>query len=163
MTVELVAEKMGVPFNKKGFKGIYGEKIINGEKTLFLKPQTFMNLSGESVAETVSFFKIPPEKVLVVYDDLDIPIGSLRIRPSGSAGTHNGMRNIVERLGSQNFPRVRIGTKPEGEYNIIDYVLSDVKKEDEPRFKISVGKAALAVEEFIGGSKIDQIMQKYNG
>ncbi len=163
MAVELVAEKEGVEFNKKGFKGLYGEKNINGEKVIFLKPQTFMNLSGESVAEISSFYKIPPEKIIVVYDDLDIPIGSLRIRAGGSAGTHNGMRNIVEKLGRQDFPRVRIGTKPEGEYNIVDYVLSDIKKDDEPRFKISVQKAVLAIEQFIGGGKIEDVMQKYNG
>ena len=163
MAIELLAEKHSVTFNKKGFKGEYGEKTINGEKVFFLKPQTFMNLSGESIRELSAFYKIPTENVLVIYDDVDIPIGSLRIRKSGSAGTHNGMRNIVSCLNSTDFPRIRIGTKPEGEFDILSYVLSDIKKEDEGKFKISVGKAVESASEFISGVPLDNIMQKYNG
>ncbi|MBO6262754.1 MAG: aminoacyl-tRNA hydrolase [Clostridia bacterium] len=163
MAVELLAEKNGVSFNKKGFKGEYGEKNIDGEKVIFLKPQTFMNLSGESVAAVASFYKIPTENIIIIYDDLDIAIGSMRLRPSGSAGTHNGMRSIVQCLGSQNFPRIRIGTKPEGEYDIINYVLSDVKKEDEPRFKVSVNKAVDAADMLIRGAAVDSVMCKFNG
>lgn len=163
MAVELLAEKCGVSFNKKGFKGEYGEKIIGGEKTIFLKPQTYMNLSGESIREISSFYKIPVGNIIVIYDDADIPIGSLRIRQSGSAGTHNGMRNIVAQLNSTEFPRVRIGTKPIGEFDILSYVLSDIKKEDEPKFKVSVNKAVDAVYELIGGLPLDRVMQKYNG
>ncbi len=163
MAVELLAEKNGVSFNKKGFKGEYGEKNIDGEKVIFLKPQTFMNLSGESVAAVASFYKIPTENIIIIYDDLDIAIGSMRLRPSGSAGTHNGMRSIVQCLGSQNFPRIRIGTKPEGEYDIINYVLSDVKKDDEPRFKVSVNKAVDAADMLIRGATVDSVMCKFNG
>ena len=163
MAVELLAEKNGVSFNKKGFKGEYGEKNIDGEKVIFLKPQTFMNLSGESVAAVASFYKIPTENIIIIYDDIDIAIGSMRLRPSGSAGTHNGMRSIVQCLGSQNFPRIRIGTKPEGEYDIINYVLSDVKKEDEPRFKVSVNKAVDAADMLIRGAAVDSVMCKFNG
>lgn len=163
MAVELLAEKNGVSFNKKGFKGEYGEKNIDGEKVIFLKPQTFMNLSGESVAAVASFYKIPTENIIIIYDDIDIAIGSMRLRPSGSAGTHNGMRSIVQCLGSQNFPRIRIGTKPEGEYDIINYVLSDVKKDDEPRFKVSVNKAVDAADMLIRGAAVDSVMCKFNG
>ena len=163
MAVELLAEKNGVTFNKKGFKGEYGEKSIGGEKVIFLKPMTYMNLSGESIREISSYYKIPVENIIVIYDDIDIPIGALRIRPSGSAGTHNGMRNIVLNLNSTSFPRVRIGTKPKGEYDILSYVLSDVKKEDEPLFKISVNKAVDAVNELIRGLSVEEAMQKYNG
>ena len=141
MAVELLAEKHGVSFNKKGFKGIYGEKNFAGEKVIFLKPQTFMNLSGDCVQEIAAFYKIPTQNILVLYDDLDIAIGAVRVRASGSSGTHNGMRSIVSRLSSTNFPRVRIGTKPEVDYDIIDYVLSDIRKEDEPRFRHSVNLA----------------------
>ena len=163
MAVELLAEKNGVSFNKKGFKGEYGEKNIAGEKVVFLKPQTYMNLSGESIRELSSFYKIPVGNIIVIYDDADIPIGSLRIRPSGSAGTHNGMRNIVSCLGSTEFKRIRIGTKPEGDFDILSYVLSDIKKEDEPKFKISVNKAVDAADELIRGLSVEEVMQKYNG
>ena len=163
MAVELLAEKNGVNFDKKGFSGLYGVKNISGEKVIFLKPQTFMNLSGESVEPIAAYFKIPTENILVIYDDIDIPIGSLRIRKRGSSGTHNGMRNVTKMLGTENFPRVRIGTKPEGDYEILSYVLSDVKKADEPKFKFSVNEAVLAADEFIRGKKIDDVMCKFNG
>ena len=163
MAVELLAERHGVAFNKKGFKGLYGEKNINGEKVVFLKPQTFMNLSGESVQELAAFYKIEPKDILIVYDDLDIARGSVRIRAKGSAGTHNGMRSVVSRLGSTDFPRVRIGIKPEVDYAIIDYVLSDIRKDDEPRFRQSIGVAVDACDCFIHGDGIDAVMCKFNG
>lgn len=162
MAVELLAERYGVSFNKKAFKGEYGEKNINGEKVIFLKPQTFMNLSGDCVQELSAFYKIPTKDILVLYDDLDIAIGYIRIRANGSAGTHNGMRSIVSRLGTTDFPRVRIGTKPEVDYEIIDYVLSDIRNDDIPRFKQSIGVAVDAADMFIKGSKIDDVMCKYN-
>ncbi|MBQ7374124.1 MAG: aminoacyl-tRNA hydrolase [Clostridia bacterium] len=162
MAVELLAEKHGVDFNKKGFKGIYGEKNVNGEKVIFLKPQTYMNLSGECIQAISAFYKIAPQDILVLYDDLDIAIGFVRIRANGSAGTHNGMRSIVSCLNSTAFPRVRIGTKPEVNYEIIDYVLSDIRKEDEPRFRQSVGVAVDAADAFIHGKSIDDVMCKFN-
>ena len=163
MAVELLAEKHGVTFNKKGFKGLYGEKNISGEKVVFLKPQTYMNLSGESVQELAAFYKISPKDIIVMYDDLDIAIGSVRIRANGSAGTHNGMRSIVSCLNSTAFPRVRIGTKPEVNYEIVDYVLSDIRKEDEPRFRQAIAVAVDASDAFIRGNTIDQVMCKFNG
>lgn len=162
MAVELLAEKHGVTFNKKGFKGVYGEKNIGGEKIIFLKPQTFMNLSGDCVQEISAFYKIAPQDILVIYDDLDIAIGAVRIRANGSAGTHNGMRSIVSRLSSTDFPRVRIGTKPEVDYEIIDYVLSDIRKEDEPRFRHSVNVAVDAADAFIKGMGIERVMCQFN-
>lgn len=162
MAVELLAEKYGVSFNKKGFKGEYGEKNINGEKVIFLKPQTFMNLSGDCVQELSAFYKIPTQNILVIYDDLDIAIGYIRIRANGSAGTHNGMRSIVSRLGTTDFPRIRVGTKPEVDYEIIDYVLSDIRKEDEPRFRQSIRASVDAADYFINGAKIDDVMCKFN-
>lgn len=163
MAVELLAEKYGAEFNKKGFKGIYGEKTIDGEKVMFLKPQTYMNLSGECVREAVSYFKVDLKNIIVVYDDIDIAIGATRVRANGSAGTHNGMRNIVKELGSTDFARVRIGTKPEVNIPLIDYVLSDIRKEEEPRYKESVNRAVSACDDFIHKVTIDDIMCKYNG
>ena len=162
MAVELLAEKHGVSFNKKGFKGLYGIKEIDGEKVMFLKPQTYMNLSGESIQEAMAFYKIPTENLIVIYDDIDVAIGSIRVRRNGSAGTHNGMRNIVQMLSSTDFPRIRIGTKPEEEYDLLSYVLSDIKKEDEPRFKISINEAVESADEFIHGKNLDEIMCSHN-
>lgn len=162
MAVELLAEKNGVSFDKKGFKGVFGTKTIGSEKVIFLKPQTFMNLSGECIREISAYFKVPSENILVIYDDIDIDIGALRVRKSGSSGTHNGMRNIEKELGTENFPRIRIGTKPVGEYDIMSYVLSDIKKEDEPKFRFSVNEAVAAADEFIRGKKIDDVMCAHN-
>lgn len=162
MAVELLAEKNGVSFDKKGFKGLFGTKTTGSEKVIFLKPQTFMNLSGECIREISAYFKVPSENILVIYDDIDIDIGALRIRKNGSSGTHNGMRNIVKELGTENFPRIRIGTKPVGDYDIMSYVLSDVKKEDEPKFRFSVNEAVAAANEFIHGKKIEDVMCAHN-
>ncbi len=164
MAIDILANNLGLEFNKKGFKGVYSIFDINGEKVMLLKPHTYMNLSGDSVLEAVNFYKIPSEKIIVVYDDLDIEIGSLRIRERGSAGTHNGMRDIVKKLNTDNFPRVRVGTKPnEDNRGIIDYVLSDIKKQDESVFKLVLKAASDSLEMFIKGKSLEEIMRKYNG
>ena len=131
MAVELLAEKHGVSFDKKGFKGLFGVKNIGGEKVIFLKPQTFMNLSGESLRAACDFFKIDPEQeLIVIYDDIDLDAGRLRVRAKGSAGTHNGMRSVIGLLGRQDFPRLRVGVgkKPEG-WELADWVLSHYQTE----------------------------------
>lgn len=162
--VDAVAEKLSVSFDKKGFKAEYALTNVGGEKVIIIKPQTYMNLSGESVILALNFYKISTENLIVIYDDLDVNVGSVRIRKSGSPGTHNGMRNIVNLLGSQNFPRIRVGTKPENDSrNIIDYVLSNVKKEDESRFAAAIDKAAEAAIKIVEGETIDNVMNKYNG
>ena len=160
--IDAIAAKYGISVKKTRFNGIFGEGSIGGEKVILLKPQTFMNLSGECIREISAYFKVPSENILVIYDDIDIDIGALRIRKNGSSGTHNGMRNIVKELGTENFPRVRIGTKPEGSYDILSYVLSDVKKEDEPKFKFSVNEAVAAADDFIHGKKIEDVMCAHN-
>lgn len=164
MAIDILANKLGVEFNKKGFKGVYAMTTIGGEKVILLKPLTYMNLSGDSVQEALSFYKIPRKNLLVLYDDLDINIGSIRIRAKGSAGTHNGMRDIVSKIGGEDFPRVRIGTKPINDSRgIIDYVLSDIKKEDEEVFKKVLTKSADAGYDFASGKSLEEIMCKYNG
>lgn len=164
MAIDILADKMGVEFNKKGFKGVYGMTTVKGEKVILLKPMTYMNLSGSSVQEALSFYKIPKSNLLVIYDDLDINIGSLRIRGKGSAGTHNGMRDIVSKISGEDFPRIRVGIKPVNDSRgIIDYVLSDIKKEDEATFKTVLTKASDACYDFANGKNIEEIMCKYNG
>ena len=120
--------------DRKQFQGIYGEGFgSNNAKIRLLKPQTFMNLSGQSVRATIDWFKLPPESVLVVYDDLDLPLGKIRLRLSGSAGGHNGMKSIISHLGTQNFPRVRIGIgKSAGEKDTISHVLGKFSAVETP-------------------------------
>ena len=110
LTVDLLAEKAGVKLNKVKFKSAYNILPFAGCKCLVMKPQTYMNLSGEAVREAVQFYKIPADHVLVIYDDVSLPVGKLRVRPTGSAGGHNGIKNIIAHLGTQDFPRVKSGT-----------------------------------------------------
>lgn len=163
MAIDVLAEKLGVELNKKAFKGVYAQTTVNGEKVVLLKPLTYMNLSGDCISQVLSYFKIPTQNMVVIYDDLDIKIGSLRIRQKGSAGTHNGMRDIVSKISSQDFPRIRIGSKPvDFKGDIIDYVLSNVKKEDEEIFKIVLKNASEAALSLASGQSVENVMNKYN-
>ena len=129
--INKLSEKYGIEVNKSKFKGLVGNGIIEGEKVVLLKPQTFMNLSGESVIEAMNFYKIPKENLIIIYDDVDIEPGNIRIRKNGSAGTHNGMKDVVQKLSSNDIPRLRIGTgglKKEKE-EIISFVLSKFSKD----------------------------------
>lgn len=110
LTADLLAEREKVRLNRVKFKAAYNIFPFAGAKCLVMKPQTYMNLSGEAVREAANFYKIPPEQILVIYDDVSLPVGKLRVRPSGSAGGHNGIKNIIAHLGTQNFPRIKIGT-----------------------------------------------------
>ena len=124
LTVDPLAEEAGVQLNKVKFKSAYNILRFAGARCLVMKPQTYMNLSGEAVREAAQFYKIPPERVLVIYDDVSLPVGKLRVRPSGSAGGHNGIKNIIAHLGTQDFPRVKIGTGAPGEGgDMIDWVI----------------------------------------
>ena len=165
MCVEKAAALFGAEFTKEKFRAIIAEKGTGDSKVIFAKPLTYMNLSGESVREIVSFYKIDSKDVLVIYDDFDLKKGFIRIRENGSAGTHNGMRNIIKELGTENFPRVRVGFKPEEPTVIplIDYVLSGIKEEDKPTFTEATTRAAKAAAEFAGGAGISSLIQKYNG
>ena len=165
MSVDKLAEKLGVEFNKTKCRALVAETRVGAEKVIIAKPQTYMNLSGESVRELVSFYKIEPKNVLVIYDDYDLFKGAVRIRESGSAGTHNGLRNIVQELGHGNFPRVRIGFKPTEQMQIplINYVLSGISEQDKPVYEKAICSASSAGEEFAKNQTIQNIMQKYNG
>lgn len=164
MAVDGAAELLGAQFTKEKCRAKIAELSVGGQKVILAKPQTYMNLSGESVRELVSFFKIPMEDLLVIYDDFDLTKGALRIRESGSAGTHNGMRNIIAELGKSNFARVRIGFKPTENTPIplINLVLSSIKEEDKALFEKAVLSASKAVVDFAKGVSLQNIMQKYN-
>lgn len=165
MSVDKAAEKLGVQFIKTKCRAKIAEIKLGAEKVILAKPLTYMNLSGESVRELVSFFKIDLKDLLVIYDDYDLFKGAIRIREAGSAGTHNGMRNILKELGCGNFARLRIGFKPKEEMQIplINYVLSGISEEDKPIFDKATEIASKAAVDFAKGAAIQNVMQNYNG
>ena len=165
MTIDKVAEKLKIKFSLKSkLKGMVAQGDIGGEKFLLVKPLTYMNLSGECVAAVLNYYKETPENALIVYDDLDISIGEMRYRNSGSSGTHNGMKNIVAETGSENFPRIRIGIKKYNDrIDTIDYVLSDIPEELLPDFISVTDRAAACAEDFLRGVNGEELMQRYNG
>lgn len=163
-TIDYIADKLGVKIKKLKYKAIYGECDINGEKVLLVKPQTYMNLSGESISEFVKFFKIPTENVIIISDDIALETGRIRIRKKGSAGGHNGLKNIIYMLNSENFNRIRIGvgapTHPD--YDLKDFVLGRFTKDEIPVLEESIIKSYNAVEEIIKRGA-DSAMNKFNG
>lgn len=148
LTVDLLSEKTGVKLNKVKFKAAYNIMDFAGCKCLVMKPQTYMNLSGEAVREAVQFYKIPADHVLVIYDDISLPVGKLRVRPTGSAGGHNGIKNIIAHLGTQEFPRVKIGVgAPTGtDKDMIDWVIGAPSQAERKILVESFEKAIDAAE-----------------
>ncbi|MGO5050610.1 aminoacyl-tRNA hydrolase [Dysosmobacter sp. Sow4_B12] len=152
LTVDLLAEKAGVKLNKVKFKSAYNILNFAGCKCLVMKPQTYMNLSGEAVREAVQFYKVPADHVLVIYDDVSLPVGKLRVRPTGSAGGHNGIKNIIAHLGTQDFPRVKIGTGAPagGGADMIDWVIGEPSKAEKKvlleSFERAIDAAACIIE-----------------
>jgi PTH1 family peptidyl-tRNA hydrolase len=154
LAVEMLADKHGITLDKSKFNGVYGKGKIGGEDVIILKPSTFMNNSGQSVAPCASFFKIEPSHIIVVYDDIDIAKGTIRVREKGSAGTHNGMRSCIQHLGTELFPRVRIGTGPVPEhFELINYVLTDVPKDERVMMNDAFVKACEAIEKMVEDGK----------
>ena len=162
MVVDRLVEKLGVNFDKGECRAVTAHARVNGEKVIVAKPVTYMNLSGEAVQELTHKYKIEKGHLIVVYDDIDIPIGNLRIRQNGSAGTHNGMKNIVQMLSTDDFPRVRVGIGKETPMALVDYVLSQVTEDDHKALDSVLDSAAAALHEFVNGTDIDKVMQKYN-
>ena len=163
MAVDALADTLGVSVNKDSCRALIGSLFVGREKVILAKPQTYMNLSGESVLELLNYYKISTEDLIVVYDDYDLKKGDIRIRKSGSAGTHNGMRNIVKMLGTQNFARVRIGFNPSNpNINLLNYVLSGIPAEDKTLFEQSIKRASEALRAFAEGKDFDYIMRTYN-
>ena len=132
-TVDLLAKRLGVKIDRAKFRGLHTSVSYEGKKLILLKPQTFMNNSGLSVLEAAHYFKLPPERVIVLFDDISLDVGRLRVRAEGSAGGHNGIKSIIGGLNSQSFPRVKIGVgaKPHSDYDLADWVLSNFTKEEE--------------------------------
>ncbi len=162
--IDYLSKKYEIPVKQAGFKGLYGSGYIEGQKVVLLKPQTFMNLSGESIRTVTDFYKIDPEEeLIVVYDDISLHPGQLRVRGKGSAGGHNGMKNIILHLGGQKFPRVKVGVgeKPPG-YDLADYVLSHFSREDQKVMNRAFEEAGAAVVSIMTEG-IDMAMNKFNG
>lgn len=160
--IDVLGNKFGIDVTTKKHKALVGKGVIEGARVILAKPQTYMNLSGESIREIADFYKIEPENIIIIYDDISLDVGRLRIRKKGSAGGHNGIKNIIAHLGTQEFPRIKvgIGEKPEG-WDLADYVLSKYSKAEQEAL-------AEASEGVIGAVKlmvmddIDGAMNQYN-
>lgn len=163
MTVDYFAAAHKINIGKIKHKAVIGEGMIGEEKVVLVKPQTYMNVSGESVVEVLNWYKVAPSNLIVIYDDVDIPVGKIRIRPFGSSGTHNGMKSIIYLIGSDQFPRIRVGIGKQPDYmDLGDYVLGKFGDAEIPAMEESVKKASLAIEEMIKKG-ISSAMNKYNG
>ena len=164
LTVDQIAEQLRVPVQKLKYRALTNTVELGGQKVLLMKPVTYMNLSGEAVGEAARFYKIPPEHVLVISDDVSLPLGRLRVRKGGSAGGHNGLKSIIQHLGTDQFPRVKIGVgeKPHPDYDMADWVLSKFTGEDLKTITAAVERAAKAVECLIAEGP-DKAMNRFNG
>lgn len=162
-TIDYIADKYNVKIKKLKFKALYGEGIIAGEKVYLIKPQTYMNLSGDSLAEFVNFFKVPVKNLIVISDEISLDTGRIRVRAKGSAGGHNGLKSIIYRLNSEEFPRIRIGVGGKKENtDLKDHVLGRFPKTEISVMEQAIINAASAVEEIIKNGT-EQAMNKFNG
>lgn len=163
LAMDLLAIEENVNIKKLKFHALVGDLLLDGHKCLLMKPQTMMNLSGDAIGEAAAFYKIEPEHVIVLFDDVSLDVGKTRIRRKGSAGGHNGIKSIIARLGSENFPRVKIGVgkKPNPEYDLADWVLGRFPKAQEADLKAALQNAGEAAKLIVCG-KTDEAMNKYN-
>ncbi|MBP1576945.1 MAG: aminoacyl-tRNA hydrolase [Oscillospiraceae bacterium] len=164
ITADVIAEKRGFKIDKLRFQSLTGECMIAGKRVLFIKPSTFMNLSGQAVVEAMNFHKLPIENVIVVHDDVSLAPGRLRLRAKGSHGGHNGLRNIIYLTGKDTFPRVKIGVgdKPHPDYDMADWVLAVPAAEDRKLIEQAILKIDDIIELFVSG-KFNEAMNRYNG
>lgn len=162
--VDLLAENLGCKIDKLKFQGLYAQANYNGTKVFLLKPQTYMNLSGRSVLQLSAYFNIPPQRIIVMFDDISLEPGRLRIRPNGSAGGHNGIKSIIQEVGSQEFPRVKIGVgaKPNPNYDLADWVLSTFSANEEKALAVSLDNAAKAALAIIDHG-VPEAANRFNG
>ena len=161
-TINKIAKQYEIEVTKKKFKGLYGIGTIEGEKVILLKPQTYMNLSGESIIEVINFYKIEKEKLIIIYDDIDTEKGKIKLRKTGGPGTHNGMKSVVEQIKTRDFARVKVGIgTPEDKSNLIEYVIGAISDEDKEILDKSTTLAKEAVIEIIKNG-IDNAMNKMN-
>lgn len=161
--IDYISQTYRIPIVRAKFKAHFGEGFIQGKKVLLVKPQTYMNNSGESLREIVEYYKIDIDKLVVIYDDVDLDLGVIRIRPHGSSGTHNGMRSIIYQLRSDEFPRIRVGIgKPEPPQDLVSFVLGKLTTDEQKTMAEAIEKVGQSVAEIVV-SGIDMAMSKYNG
>lgn len=162
--IDVLCDKYNIRLNKLKFKACFGDGIIGGEKVILAKPQTYMNLSGESIRDMAAFYKIPTENIIIIFDDISLDTGRMRIRPTGSAGGHNGIKSIIYQLNSDNFPRIKlgIGAPPHSDFDLADYVLGRFTSEEIKTLEPVLLDTADAVECIIKNG-IERAMNKYNG
>lgn len=162
--VDRLAAMLNVKIDRTKFRGLTAQAVWQGQKLLLVKPQTFMNESGLSVMDAARFYKLPPERVIVLFDDISLPVGRLRVRADGSAGGHNGIKSIIGCLNSQSFPRVKIGVgqKPHPDYDLADWVLSNFTKDEDAHIECAVGAAAEAALTVIAQG-VPDAAAKFNG
>ena len=162
--LDAVAAKYGIDIKKAKFNALYGEGTIEGEKVVLVKPQTFMNLSGQAVREFKSWYKTENSQIIIIYDDVSLPVGKMRIRPKGSAGGHNGIKSIIQELGSQDFPRVKIGVgaKPNPQQDLADWVLSGFNPSEKKALEAALPHAADAALSIVEQG-VSAAANKYNG
>ena len=161
-TINKLANDYNIEMNKQKFKAIYGMGTIEGEKVILLKPQTYMNLSGESIIEWVNFYKLAMDKLIIVYDDIDVEPATIKIRKKGSAGSHNGMKSVIQSLNTENFTRIRVGIgKPEYKGDMINYVIGKLPKEEYEELQKGTELAKKAIVEILANG-VDIAMNKFN-
>ena len=163
LTLDRIAVEQNIEIKKLKYKALLGDTVIGGHRCLLVKPQTFMNNSGEAVRDIANFYKIPPEKIIVIFDDISLPCGKLRIRRKGTDGGHNGIKSIIYHLNSDNFPRIKvgIGAKPHPDYNLADWVLSTFSKDDMELLMQAIQKSCDVLPDILDGN-IDKAMNKAN-
>lgn len=163
MTIDTLCDKYKLDCKKLRFKSLTCDAMISGKRCLIMKPTTFMNNSGEAVTEAMSFYKIPPERTVIVFDDISLEPGKLRIRRKGSDGGHNGIKSIIYLSGSDMFPRIKmgVGAKPHPDYNLADWVLGHFRKEQAEALETAMDNAVSSIELMVGG-KMNEAMNKFN-
>lgn len=163
LCMDLLAQQLGVKIDRIKFKSVVADVAIEGRRCILMKPQTFMNNSGEAVRDAANFYKIPPEHIIILFDDISLPPGKLRIRRKGSDGGHNGIKSILYLLGSDQFPRIKlgVGAKPRPDYDLADWVLSTFQKDELSRMKEAMEKACEAVPLLVR-EETDRAMNLYN-
>lgn len=163
LCMDLLAQQLGVKIDRIKFKSVVADVAIEGSRCILMKPQTFMNNSGEAVRDAANFYKIPPEHIIILFDDISLPTGKLRIRRKGSDGGHNGIKSILYLLGSDQFPRIKlgVGAKPRPDYDLADWVLSTFQKDELSRMKEAMEKACEAVPLLVR-EETDRAMNLYN-
>lgn len=163
LCIDMLSSKLNFRVDKLKFKSLIADTTINGHRCIVMKPQTYMNNSGEAIRECANFYKIKPENIIVIYDDISLDVGKLRIRRKGTDGGHNGIKNIIYHLNNDQFPRIKVGCgkKPHPDYNLADWVLSEFKKDEQKALEPALENACKAIELLLD-NQIDKAMNLYN-